>query len=136
MTLLQIISMLWGLWLLLWLVMGMRAKPVEARESFASRLSHMVPKILGAARYLSSRLDTVWLRGRFIDDGPPELLAVGLVMAGLVRSLERMSHARPSRTVIGRPAPQACHFDRPRIVFFREVERFFRGLKLGNEVQG
>jgi protein-S-isoprenylcysteine O-methyltransferase Ste14 len=63
------ISAMWLLWLLYWIAAALHAKPVRARESTASRLSHMVPLALGVVLFLANRLPIPWLNERFLPRG-------------------------------------------------------------------
>lgn len=63
------IAAVWLLWLLYWIAAALHAKPVRARESAASRLSHMVPLALGVALFFANRLPVPWLNDRFLPRG-------------------------------------------------------------------
>jgi protein-S-isoprenylcysteine O-methyltransferase Ste14 len=56
-----LIPTLWLLWLIVWMVSGIRTKPAVRTESVASRLSHSIPLVLGAALLTFRRFAGPWL---------------------------------------------------------------------------
>jgi protein-S-isoprenylcysteine O-methyltransferase Ste14 len=82
-----LIPTLWLLWLAVWTVSAFRTKPVVRTESFASRLSHIVPLILGAALLTSSRFAGPFLTTRLYSQtewtfwSGAAMVALGLAFA-------------------------------------------------------
>ena len=78
------ITALWLAWLIYWGVAAINTKAIRRQESVASRLSHIVPLILGAALLVSSHLAGAWLRMRFLPHGLGWFwLGFGLVVLGM-----------------------------------------------------
>lgn len=59
-----LIPALWLLWLAAWIVSAFHTKRVLRAESFASRLSHNIPLLIGAALLATHRLAGTWLATR------------------------------------------------------------------------
>ena len=82
-----LIPTLWLLWLAVWTVSAFRTKPVVRAESFASRLSHIVPLCLGVALLTSSRSAGSFLATRLYTQtewtfwSGAALVALGLAFA-------------------------------------------------------
>lgn len=75
---------LWIGFAVIWLIWGIRGKPVQTREGVSSRLSYMV--LTFAAFYLmfSGEVPRDWLRLRFLPEGLwTEVLGVAITAAGL-----------------------------------------------------
>jgi len=80
---LRVVPLLWAGWALVWLVAAFTAKPIERRESFASRLAHLVPLAL-AALLLGPRSFPGWLGMRFaVASNALDTAATLVVGAGL-----------------------------------------------------
>jgi protein-S-isoprenylcysteine O-methyltransferase Ste14 len=75
---------LWVAWLLYWAVSAVNAKTTQRRESLTSRLSHILPLLLGAWLIFAPRLHLGWLSLPLLPEAPARhLLAVLLVALGL-----------------------------------------------------
>ena len=80
----QLMLWLWLAWVLYWVVSAFSAKTTQRRESLGSRLSHVVPLLIGVALILWPRVP--WLSLRLLPSGPLEftlgvvLLALGLAL--------------------------------------------------------
>jgi protein-S-isoprenylcysteine O-methyltransferase Ste14 len=57
---------LWLVWLVYWFAASLTAKTTRRRESFASRLSHIVPLLLGTALLVSPRFAGPYLTMRYL----------------------------------------------------------------------
>ncbi len=57
---------LWLVWAVYWCVAGLSAKTTRRREGVASRLTHMVPLLLGVAIMMSPRLAGPYLTMRYL----------------------------------------------------------------------
>jgi len=80
----QLMLWLWLAWVLYWLVSAFSAKTTRRRESLGSRLSHVVPLLIGAALILWPRVPWDWLSLRVLPPGPLEFtLGVVLLALGL-----------------------------------------------------
>jgi protein-S-isoprenylcysteine O-methyltransferase Ste14 len=80
----QLMLGMWLAWLLYWLVSAATAKPTQRRESLASRLSHVLPLMVGVYLIISPRLPIPWLSAALLPDVPARYgLALVLVAAGL-----------------------------------------------------
>jgi protein-S-isoprenylcysteine O-methyltransferase Ste14 len=60
------ILVLWLVWALYWFVAGLSAKTTRRRESIASRLTHILPLLLGLGLMLSPRLAGPYLAMRYL----------------------------------------------------------------------
>ena len=82
------IPALWVAWLLYWSVAAFGAKANRREESFASRLSHIVPLALGIALLATLHVPFAWLATRIL---PPSAvwfwLGLALVVLGLAFSV-------------------------------------------------
>lgn len=80
----QLLLGMWLAWLLYWLIFAGTAKPTQRRESPASRLSHVLPLLLGVYLIIWPRLRIPWLSAQLLPDVPARFwLALALVAAGL-----------------------------------------------------
>ena len=80
----QLMLTLWLAWLLYWLLSAAAAKPTQRRESLASRLSHVLPLLLGVYLIIWPRLPIPWLASALLPDVPARYwLALALAAAGL-----------------------------------------------------
>ena len=59
---LQICEYLWIVFLAVWVIWGMRTKPVQTRESVSSRLSHTILTVAGFYLMFASEVPRNWLR--------------------------------------------------------------------------
>jgi protein-S-isoprenylcysteine O-methyltransferase Ste14 len=83
-----LISGLWLLWALYWLLAARSVKPVRRRETLASRLTFVVAMLLGALLLLAGHRWLGWLQARWIGGGWVRYwIAVTLVVAGLSFSI-------------------------------------------------
>jgi protein-S-isoprenylcysteine O-methyltransferase Ste14 len=79
-----LIGGLWLLWALYWLLAAQSVKPVRQREPLTSRLTFVVPMLLGAMLLLAGHGRLEWLQTRWIGGGWTRYgIAVALVVAGL-----------------------------------------------------
>jgi protein-S-isoprenylcysteine O-methyltransferase Ste14 len=75
---------LWLAWVLYWVICALSAKTTQRRESLGSRLSHVVPLLIGVALIVWPRVPWDWLSLRLLPPGPLNhalgfvLLALGL----------------------------------------------------------
>jgi protein-S-isoprenylcysteine O-methyltransferase Ste14 len=58
----QICTYLWVVFLIVWVIRGMRTKPVQTREGVSSRLSYTVLTIAAAYLMFSAEVPREWLR--------------------------------------------------------------------------
>ena len=80
----NLVPALWCAWALYWLIAARGVKPVERRESVASRLGHALPLALGAALLMRNSMPG-WLGERFIPASATVYLGgVFVVVAGLL----------------------------------------------------
>lgn len=83
-----LIPALWLAWLLYWSVAAIGSKATAREESFASRLSHIIPLAVGVALLATLRVPMAWLTARFV---PPAAgwwwLGAILVASGLAISV-------------------------------------------------
>ena len=83
-----VIPALWLVWLGYWGYAAIGAKPVREAESFGSRLSYIVPLILGAVLLSSQNFGGAWLTTRFVPYSLTVLwIAILLLAAGLAFSV-------------------------------------------------
>ena len=74
----------WLAWGLYWVVSAFGAKTTQRRESPASRLSHLVPLIIGVALIVWPRIPWGWWSLRLVPRGPlTSVVALALLLAGL-----------------------------------------------------
>ncbi|MGA2563521.1 MAG: isoprenylcysteine carboxylmethyltransferase family protein [Steroidobacteraceae bacterium] len=79
-----LISALWLLWALYWLVSARSLKAARQRESLISRLAFLVVMLLAATLLLSGHHRLRWLQAQWISGGWTRYwIAVALVVAGL-----------------------------------------------------
>jgi len=78
----QLMPGLWLAWVLYWVVSAFSAKTTQRRESLGSRLSHVVPLLIGVALIVWPRVPWDWLPLRLLPPGPLEL-ALGIVLLAL-----------------------------------------------------
>ena len=78
----QLMPGLWLAWVLYWVVSAFSAKTTQRRESLGSRLSHVVPLLIGVALIVWPRVPWDWLSLRLLPPGPLEL-ALGIVLLAL-----------------------------------------------------
>jgi protein-S-isoprenylcysteine O-methyltransferase Ste14 len=80
----QLMLWLWLAWVLYWVISALSAKTTQRRESLGSRLSHVVPLLIGVALIVWPRVPWEWLSLRLLPPGPLKyvpgvvLLALGL----------------------------------------------------------
>jgi protein-S-isoprenylcysteine O-methyltransferase Ste14 len=80
----QLTLVLWLAWLLYWLISAFGTKIAQRRESAASRISYVVPLLLGAWLIVSPRLHWGWLSEQLLPRWPlRHALAALLVALGL-----------------------------------------------------
>jgi protein-S-isoprenylcysteine O-methyltransferase Ste14 len=80
----QLMLGMWLAWLLYWLISAATAKPTQRRESLASRLSHVLPLLVGVYLIIAPRVRIPWLSAALLPDVPARYwLALALVAAGL-----------------------------------------------------
>ncbi len=80
----QLMLGLWLAWLLYWLISAATAKPTRRRESLASRLSHVLPLLLGVYLIIWPQFGIAWLSRPLLPDLPARFwLALALVAGGL-----------------------------------------------------
>jgi protein-S-isoprenylcysteine O-methyltransferase Ste14 len=80
----QLILAMWLAWTLCWLVLAATAKRTQRRESLGSRLSHVLPLLLGVYLIVWPRLPVPWISRQLLPDAPPRYqLAAVLVALGL-----------------------------------------------------
>jgi protein-S-isoprenylcysteine O-methyltransferase Ste14 len=75
----QLMLWLWSAWFVYWVVSALSVKSTRRRESPVSRLSHVVPLLVGVALILGPRVPSQWLSLRLLPAGPPQV-ALGLVL--------------------------------------------------------
>jgi protein-S-isoprenylcysteine O-methyltransferase Ste14 len=78
----QLMLWLWLGWVLYWVVSAFSAKTTQRRESLGSRLSHIVPLLIGVALIVWPRVPWGWLSLRLLPPGPLES-ALGVVLLAL-----------------------------------------------------
>jgi protein-S-isoprenylcysteine O-methyltransferase Ste14 len=79
-----LIGALWLLWALYWLLVARSVKPVQQREGITSRLTFVVPMLIGAMLLLAGHGRPEWLQARWIGGGWTRYgIALALVIAGL-----------------------------------------------------
>src|SRR5262245_17107605 len=89
----MLIPALWIAWLVYWGVASLGTHAVRRRQTASSRLSHMVPMIVGVALLVSPRLAPVWLSGRVLPRAPlTGWVGLALVAAGIVFSIWARRH--------------------------------------------
>jgi len=80
----ELIGILWLLWALYWALAARSVKAVRRREPIASRLTFVVPALLGALLLLIGHHLTGWLALRLISGGWTRYgIALALVIVGL-----------------------------------------------------
>ena len=80
----QVMLWLWLAWVLYWVVSAFSAKTTQRRESPGSRLSHVVPLLIGVALIVWPRVPWDWLSLRLLPPGALEsALGVVLLVLGL-----------------------------------------------------
>ena len=80
----SLIPALWSAWAIYWCAAAITAKPVRRRESIGSRLSHIVPLVVGIGLMVSPRLAGTILAARFLPRTAIWFwLGTALVVAGL-----------------------------------------------------
>ncbi|MFN3656520.1 MAG: hypothetical protein ACK4UO_04600 [Pseudolabrys sp.] len=78
------IALLWLAWALYWAAAAFGAKQTTRHESVASRLSHLVPILLGGLCFGVRGIGGPWLERPLLDAGAGgAVLSVALVAAGL-----------------------------------------------------
>jgi protein-S-isoprenylcysteine O-methyltransferase Ste14 len=83
-----LISALWLLWALYWLLAAQSVKPVRQREPITSRLVFVIAVLLGASLLLLGHRRLPWLQAQWIGGGWLRYwIAVTLVAAGLAFSV-------------------------------------------------
>ncbi|HJT71852.1 MAG TPA: isoprenylcysteine carboxylmethyltransferase family protein [Terriglobales bacterium] len=76
-------SILWGLFLVLWLIGSMRTKQTQERAPFGLRLSYQGPLIIGALLMVTDNLPFGQLYWHFIPRNPNiEIFALAISIAG------------------------------------------------------
>jgi protein-S-isoprenylcysteine O-methyltransferase Ste14 len=92
----QVIAALWLAWILYWLWSAAHTKTTQRRESRASRLSHVLPLLLGAWLIFRPRLSLPrlpWLSRALLPQGDARfLIALLLVAAGLAYAVWARVH--------------------------------------------
>jgi protein-S-isoprenylcysteine O-methyltransferase Ste14 len=79
----ELILALWVVWLLYWAWAALNAKTTQRRESLTSRLSHILPLLVGAWLIFAPRLRWGWLSTPLLPATPARyLLALVLVAFG------------------------------------------------------
>jgi protein-S-isoprenylcysteine O-methyltransferase Ste14 len=79
-----LIDGLWIIWALYWLFAARSVKPVRRREPLSSRLSYVLPALLGSVLLVIGHRGPQWLQIRLIGGGWTRLeIAVALIVAGL-----------------------------------------------------
>jgi protein-S-isoprenylcysteine O-methyltransferase Ste14 len=80
----QLMLWLWLAWVLYWVISALSAKTTQRRESLGSRLSHVVPLLIGVALIVWPRVPWDWLSLRLLPPGPLKyVLGVVLLALGL-----------------------------------------------------
>ncbi len=80
----QLIVWPWLAWALYWAVSAARNKTTERRESLGSRLSHVVPLVVGGVLIGGRSVPWGWLAQRLWPPSPlPYCVGLALVLAGL-----------------------------------------------------
>ena len=80
----SLVPALWVAWAIYWWIAARGVKPVERRESVASRLGHALPLAAAALLFMVPSMPG-WLGERFIASGEATYLGgVALVVAGLL----------------------------------------------------
>ncbi len=78
----QLMLGLWLAWVLYWVISAFGAKTTQRRESLGSRLSHIVPLLIGVALIVWPRVPWDWLSLRLLPPGPLNY-ALGFVLLAL-----------------------------------------------------
>jgi protein-S-isoprenylcysteine O-methyltransferase Ste14 len=78
----QLMPGLWLAWVLYWVISAFGAKTTQRRESLGSRLSHVVPLLIGVALIVWPRVPWDWLSLRLLPPGPLNY-ALGFVLLAL-----------------------------------------------------
>jgi protein-S-isoprenylcysteine O-methyltransferase Ste14 len=80
----QLMLGLWLAWLLSWVIAALGAKTTQRRESLGSRLSHVVPLLIGVALIVWPRVPWEWLSLPLLPHRPlTYAVGLALVMLGL-----------------------------------------------------
>jgi protein-S-isoprenylcysteine O-methyltransferase Ste14 len=80
----QLLLGMWLAWMLYWLVSSLTAKANQRRESPGSRLSHVLPLLIGVCLIVWPQVNIPWLSDPLLPDVPARFwLAVALVALGL-----------------------------------------------------
>jgi len=80
----QLMLGLWLAWLLYWVISALSAKTTRRRESLGSRLSHVVPLLIGVALIVWPRVPSDWLSLRLLPHRPlTYAVGVALLVLGL-----------------------------------------------------
>jgi protein-S-isoprenylcysteine O-methyltransferase Ste14 len=76
------ITGLWIVWVIYWIIAATGAKAIRRQEGLTSRLSHLVPLLLGLALLLPRHLPVAWLTIRIL---PPSVVWfwIGFVLVAL-----------------------------------------------------
>jgi protein-S-isoprenylcysteine O-methyltransferase Ste14 len=83
-----LIPALWLAWMLYWGVAAIGAKKTQQLESIQSRLSHIVPLVLGVIAICARGVLSPWLEQRYLPQTPFWFwLSAALVAAGLTFSI-------------------------------------------------
>lgn len=80
----QICAYLWVVFLVVWLIWGIRTKPVQMRESVSSRLSYTILSVVGFYLMFASDVPRNWLRHRIFPATLwVEALGIAITVAGI-----------------------------------------------------
>lgn len=79
MTISQICGYLWIAFGVVWLIWALRTKPVQTRESFASRLSYIIATVAGFYAMFSGAVPENWMRMRILPHTLP-VQVIGLLL--------------------------------------------------------
>jgi protein-S-isoprenylcysteine O-methyltransferase Ste14 len=75
------IAALWLAWLSYWFVAARNVAPLRRQESIGSRLTHVVPLVIGAVLLATARLPPSWLNDRFLPQSEVIYWAGALMVA-------------------------------------------------------
>src|SRR5580704_7493744 len=84
MNAMQICQFLWITFLVIWVIWGLRTKPVQSREGVSSRLSYALLTVAAAFTMFAGNVPREWLRIRFVPANTPiQVLGIAVTAMGI-----------------------------------------------------